>query len=187
VRNGPPAWLEAPALATAASRDAGDASLYAEIWEAGVRLHLEGQAEEDAGWYADETWGEYLRLEEVVCLCETLATGRDARFEEEAWGRTYRRVFSFDSHTGRVEPDPAAQQVWFYPMTERRLCMRVAAGPLIRALTALLRWARWEIGRMSPSAQRSQAELLARGLLLLRKARHRTSPRRRGAAPMPRG
>jgi len=182
MRDGPPPWLDPPALATAAPRDVGDASVHAEIWDAGVRLHVEGRAEDDAAW-DDEPWSTNLCLEAVVCLCETLSTGQDATFEEEAWGRTYRRVFSFDSHTSRVEPDPAAREVWFYPMNERRLALRVAAGPLIPALTALFRWARWELCRMEPAAQRRQAELLARGLSLLgeagRRIRRRSLGRRR--------
>jgi len=172
MRDGPPLWLHPPALAKSASHLVEDAEVHAEVWSGGIRLFAEGYAEDDAAW-DHESWSTYFSLEEAVCLCNTLATGKDTHFEEEAWGRIYRRVFSLDSHISEVQADPARQQVWFYPMTERRLVFRMTVGPLVPALSALLDWAWPEVFKMEAEVQGAQNRLLRRGISLLEEAARR--------------
>lgn len=172
MRDGPPAWLHAKALATSAPQQVDDARVHAERWNAGIRLCAAGDAEDDAAW-THEAWSICFSLAEAVCLCNTLATSQDSSFEEAAWGRVYRRVFSLDSYTASREADPYLQHVWFYPMTERRLVFRLRVGPLVSALSALLGWARQEVPHLRPDAQESQDRLLVRGISLLRDAARR--------------
>lgn len=171
-RDGPPPWLHPPAVAESPSHQVDDARVHAEIWSGGIRLFAEGYAEDDAAW-DHEPWSTYFSLEEAVCLCNTLACGKDTHFEEEAWGRMYRRVFSLDSHTSEVQADPARQQIWFYPMTERRLVFRMVVGPLIPALSELFYWTQHELSKVDPEVQGAQSRLLRRGLSLLDEAARR--------------
>jgi len=172
MRDGPPPWLHAPVLAKSASHQVADARVHAEIWSGGIRFFAEGYAEDDAAW-EHESWSTYFPLEEAVCLCNTLATGKDTHFEEEAWGRVYRRVFSLDSHISEARADPARQQVWFYPMTERRLVFRMVVGPLVPALLELFSWAQHELSKVEREVPGAQSRLLRRGMLLLEQATRR--------------
>ncbi len=172
MRDGPPPWVHAPALSTSAIHAVDDARIHAEIWSEGIRFLAEGHAEDDAAWL-DETWNIGFSLEEAVCLCNTLATGRDTSHEEEAWKRVYQRVFSLDSHTSTVQSNPALQQIWFYPMTERRMVFRMQVGPLITALTALMQWARGELPLINENRRGSQTRQLRRCQELLEPAARR--------------
>jgi hypothetical protein len=172
MREGPPLWLNPPALAKSAVVPVDDGGVSAEIWAEGIRIFAEGYAEDDSA-YDYEASGTYFSLEEAVCLCNTLATGKDTRFEEEAWGRIYTRVFSLDSHTTVKTPHPQRQQIWFYPMNERRLVLRFVVGPLVPALREILQWAEHEAPQVQLQAQGAQNRLLRRALQLLEQATRR--------------
>lgn len=166
MREGPPLWLDPPALAQSAAYDVDDGRIHANVWTGGVRIVAEGYAEDDAAWIC-EPWQTVLPLESAMCLCNTLATGKDTAYEEEAWGRVYRRVYSFDSHTSDVETHPAARSLWFYPMNERRVVFRLRGYSLVPALMALLQWAEPALTHVDVSKQGAQRRLITRGLGLL--------------------
>lgn len=179
MRDGPPLWVTSPALVTSARYEVDDASLWVDIWNGGFRFQARGQAEDDAA-YEYETWTIGFGLPEAVCLCNTLATGKDTSFDEEAWTRVYKRVFSLDSHTRDVEQDPCRQWVWFYPMTEKRLVFRMRVGPLVPALYALMCWGQSELLRMDLEYRGAQGRLLRRGSTLLEDAASRIGISLRG-------
>lgn len=169
---GPPLWLHPPAIVTSASHNVDDARVHLEIWAAGMRIHAAGYAEDDAAWI-HEPWTTCFPLESAICLCNTLATGKDTHHEQQAWGRVYRTIYSLDSHTSQTESDPARQEVWFYPMTERRTAFRMVVGPLVSTLTLLFQWAYGEAPAMQADVQGAQRHLLHRGLSLLDDAARR--------------
>jgi hypothetical protein len=172
MREGAPPWLHADVLAKSRELEVADAHVHAEMWAGGIRFFARGFAEDDAAW-DHEAWETYFSLEEAVCLCNTLATGKDTQFEEAAWGRVYQRVFSLDSHTGSEEKNPARQEIWFYPMNERRIVFRMVVGPLVPALHDLFSWAQHELGQIDEAEQGAQSRLLRRGIELLQVARRR--------------
>ncbi|HRI70527.1 MAG TPA: hypothetical protein PK156_40120 [Polyangium sp.] len=172
LRAGPPPWLHVEVLAKSREFDVADAHVYAEAWAGGIRFFSRGFAEDDAAWDHEE-WATYFSLEEAVCLCNTLATGKDTHFAEEAWGRVYERVFSLDSHTRSEEKDPARQEIWFYPMTERRMVFRMVVGPLVGVMRELCEWAQEQLEHVDEDKQGAQRRLLRRGIELLEVARRR--------------
>lgn len=172
MRDGPPPWLHPPALVTSDSYPVDDGHIRAEIWAGGIRFFADGFAEDDGAW-DHEAWSTYMSLAEAVCLCNTLALAKDTHFDEEAWGRVYRRVFSLDSHTGDVETNPQKQFVWFYPMTERRLVFRLLVGPLVPALSELMSWALGEVDLVQAEDRATQRRLIHRAMTLLEEAGHR--------------
>ncbi len=172
LRAGPPPWLHVEVLAKSREFDVADAYVYAEAWAGGIRFYAAGFAEDDGAWDHEE-WATYFSLEEAVCLCNTLATGKDTHFDEEAWGRVYKRVFSLDSHTRSEEKDLARQEIWFYPMTERRMVFRMVVGPLVVVLRELCEWAQEQLVHVDEDKQGAQRRLLRRGIELLEVARRR--------------
>jgi hypothetical protein len=113
-------------------------------------------------------------LEEVIAWCRTLATGQDHTTCQEAWGRVYRNTFSLASHiVGWEVQDPAQQNVWFYPMTEARLCLGMTVGPSIPALRSCLTWARDHLDVVESAARGEIAGGINNCLLLLDEADRR--------------
>lgn len=172
MREGPPPWLHPQTLAKSPQYEAGDSKVIAEIWAEGIRILAEGYQEDDAE-YDCESATTYFSLEECVCLCNTLATGKDTRFVEEAWGRVYERVFSVDAPGSAAELDPRRQNIWFYPMNERRMTFRLPVRPLIPALQEMLQWAEHEAPRVQATVQGAQNRQLRRALELLGNAKRR--------------
>ncbi|WAS90821.1 hypothetical protein [Nannocystis punicea] len=144
----------------------------AEIWAGGVRLYIHGYAERDRA-YDHEPLSCWLPLAKLRCLCTTLATGQDAVFREAAGEHVYGSVFSFDSHTRAIDPDRTDLELWFYPMNERRLVLRVAAGPLVVALSMQLEWSRNQLPQIAPEAVPSNMPLVIECQTLLDAAAQR--------------
>lgn len=111
----------------------GDARIRCELCTRHLRVEITATWCDDAD-DAFETRESLYPLDSVVAWCRTLADGEDHV--------GYRNTFSLDSHVRADERDPAQQCVWFYPMTEDRLCLGLAVGPSIPALRTCLAWAR---------------------------------------------
>ena len=159
LNQGPPEWAEAPTLAVGPELPADDATLTPETWGVdaprGARLRITGVREDDAAWDSDT----YTHLEsdiDVGAICRALGSGHDAVREESAWGRVYRSLWSLDPPSGQFE---RGAFLWFYPMSEARLTMRVRAEPLAAALLQALEW--WDTQPLPPASRRELAHARA--------------------------
>lgn len=103
-----------------------------------VYIHCEV---EDDACYLREEWDRGFEVPGLLALAQTLADGSDHAFEVVRGDRHYRTTFSFD-HPGsdQVPADPAAQLLWFYPMTESRMIQRARARELVPGLTSSVEW-----------------------------------------------
>ena len=137
MRPGRPPWITAPTLAQSPAVQAGDASLWAERWAGGLRLRIHGVREDDAMWKAD-TDERILSHAAVDALLACLQSGEDTALSVEAWGRIYTSTWSLDPPSDLWK---RGEYVWFYPMSEARLTLRVEAAALREALEVhLLPW-----------------------------------------------
>lgn len=137
VGAGAPAWTRAPSLAQSPEARAGDASLWAERWSGGRRLRIRGVREDDAAW-AEDSHERLLCSEQIDAVLACLETGADTQHTVEAWGRSWRSTYSLAPPSDLWA---AGEFLWFYPMSESRMVLRVEAEPLRRALEdQLLPW-----------------------------------------------
>ncbi|MBK8251331.1 MAG: hypothetical protein IPK82_01515 [Polyangiaceae bacterium] len=133
---------------------AGSADIQVQLCTHHLRVLIRAEWCDDAEW-TFEPRETFEPLDHLIAWCRTLATGQDETVYQEAFGHNYRRTFSLDSHVGSNEKHPARQRVWFYPMTEARLCLGVEVGPSITALRAGLTWALKNIHIVDPDARTS--------------------------------
>jgi hypothetical protein len=149
-----------------------DARICAELCAHHLRVEIAADWCDDACWSFEHRESLY-SLEQVIAWCRTLATGEDHTTREEAWGRIYQSTFSLDSHVGSEEQDPARRSVWFYPMTEARLCLGLKVGPSISALRACFTWGRDHLDVVEPEAREAIADGIDTCLALLDEADRR--------------
>lgn len=172
MHEGPPAFVVDPPRLVGEVQRCGDADVQPELCAKHLRIGI------SAAWCDDVEWAFEQReslhsLDALVAWCRTLATADDHTIHHEAWGRVQRQTFSLDSHTSTVEPDPARRRVWFYPMTEDRLCLGVEVGPSIVALRSCLTWAREHLDVVDADVRASIASGIATSLALLDAAERR--------------
>lgn len=148
LKEGPPEWAEAPTLAVGPEFPADDATLIPETWARGARLRITGVREDDAAWESDEVT-RLLSDVDVGAICRALGSGQDAVREESAWGRVYRSLWSLDPPSEQFE---RGTFLWFYPMSEARLTLRVRAEPLAAALPRAFDW--WDTQPLPAATRR---------------------------------
>jgi hypothetical protein len=169
---GAPDYVSDPPRLVGEAQPCVDARLRSELCARHLRVQIAADWCDDASWSFEHRESLY-SLEEVIAWCRTLATGEDHTTCEEAWGRVYRSTFSLDAHIGSEEQDPSRKRVWFYPMTEARLCLGMEVGPSIPALRTCFTWARDHLAVVEPEARGAIAGGIHTCLALLDEADRR--------------